>query len=232
MKQSFTLTTKKAGRLIGIYAIRHVASGKTYIGSSSNIASRWRQHKSGLNLKKHGNPKLQLAWNKYGASAFEFVVLEVIFDESELLLAEQRAFDAHKPEFNICRQPERNRAGVMHTPQAIQRMSEAHKGKTISQEHREKLAAAFKGRQFSQETRRKISESKRGKKRPPPTEQARANLSAGAKGKVLSKETREKLSKKHKGKVMSPESRLKMSASQRIRFARERNEQRQLPFNW
>src|SRR5690242_20644116 len=60
----------------GIYAIMNTVNGKQYVGSAVNIAARWRAHRSGLQRGYHRNPHLQAAWNKYGADAFTFTVLE------------------------------------------------------------------------------------------------------------------------------------------------------------
>lgn len=60
----------------GVYCIRHIDSGKIYIGSAVDIARRWREHRTRLNCGNHGNEYLQRSWSKYGQSAFEFYVLE------------------------------------------------------------------------------------------------------------------------------------------------------------
>lgn len=73
----------------GIYAIIHVESGRLYIGSSVNIYSRWRQHKGELNNNRHHSPYFQRAWNKYGADAFEWRVLEMTLRESVILEARE-----------------------------------------------------------------------------------------------------------------------------------------------
>lgn len=188
--------------LTGIYAIRHVASGRVYVGSSQNIAGRWRQHKHLLRRGEHKNPKLMNAWAKYGEDAFAFEVLELCA-ESDLLTLEQRYFSVHdsvSSGFNISEIAGRERAGKRHTPEAIRKMSDSHMGSVVSADHRAKLSAAFKGRVFSDETRAKISASKMGKKRAPFTEQAKLNMSAGMKGRIHSPECRAKLSAAHKAR--------------------------------
>ena len=51
-------------------------TGKIYIGQSTNIETRWKDHVIRLKEGKHDNRYLQNAWNKYGASNFSFSVLE------------------------------------------------------------------------------------------------------------------------------------------------------------
>ena len=67
----------------GIYQIRNTVNGMIYIGSSINIAARWREHKYDLNMNKHRNQHLQSAYNKYGKDAFVYEVLEVLDEGSK-----------------------------------------------------------------------------------------------------------------------------------------------------
>lgn len=64
----------------GIYAIRHLESGKVYVGSASNISKRWSRHRKELHAGTHKNKHLQAAWNKYGEEAFVFEVLELTIE--------------------------------------------------------------------------------------------------------------------------------------------------------
>nr|DAU06974.1 MAG TPA: intron associated endonuclease [Caudoviricetes sp.] len=50
----------------GVYAIVNLLNNKKYIGSSSSIRRRYRQHFNELSNDKHANPILQKAFNKYG----------------------------------------------------------------------------------------------------------------------------------------------------------------------
>jgi hypothetical protein len=80
------------------------------------------------------------------------------------------------------------------------KMSEAHKGKTLSEEHKGKISEALKGKTVSAETKRKMSEASKGEKHP--------NY-----GKTISEETRRKLSEAHKN--ISEETRIKMSEARK-----------------
>ena len=63
----------------GIYAIVHKASGKRYVGQAARtFALRRRSHAHQLRNGKHHSRYLQRAYNKYGADAFKWVVLERI----------------------------------------------------------------------------------------------------------------------------------------------------------
>ena len=62
----------------GIYIIRNLINNKRYIGSSTNLALRWQNHRCQLNKNNHRNSKLQNSWNKYGAEAFAFEIVETL----------------------------------------------------------------------------------------------------------------------------------------------------------
>ncbi len=61
--------------MIGIYMIRNKTTNKVYIGQSTDISLRWKDHKSLLNKGTHHSKYLQNAWNKYTESDFEFTIL-------------------------------------------------------------------------------------------------------------------------------------------------------------
>ena len=60
----------------GIYKIVNLENNKVYIGSAKNLNERCDRHFSDLNKNTHRNKHLQRAFNLYGKSVFEFVVLE------------------------------------------------------------------------------------------------------------------------------------------------------------
>lgn len=60
----------------GIYVIRNLADGKTYVGQAEDIGKRWLHHQWELNRGKHINSHLQNAYNKHGMENFEFSILE------------------------------------------------------------------------------------------------------------------------------------------------------------
>lgn len=75
----------------GIYKITNIKNGKFYIGSSVDINSRMRGHRSALRNNSHSNKYLQNSWNKYGEDNFEFSVLEYVDfkDRKDLFKVEQ-----------------------------------------------------------------------------------------------------------------------------------------------
>lgn len=57
----------------GVYMIRNVLNGKSYIGSSNSIKRRLTTHISHLKCNRHANRHLQSAYNKYGQNHLCFV---------------------------------------------------------------------------------------------------------------------------------------------------------------
>lgn len=116
----------------GIYAITHTNSKRIYIGSGTSIGSRWRLHKSLLVRNVHHNAYLQNAWNKYGADAFSWSILELVTDKATLRQREQHWIDQT--------QSTNPRKGFNIAPKALGGF-----GRTISESHRARLREALKG---------------------------------------------------------------------------------------
>lgn len=81
-----------------------------------------------------------------------------------------------------------------------EKISKANKGKTLSKEHREKISAANRIRAVSEETKSKISAAKKGKKPKPFSEERKRNMSKAGLGHKVSNETRAKISETLKNK--------------------------------
>lgn len=199
----------------GIYAIRHVASGKLYVGSSVDVHKRRREHRSALKRGDHANARLQNAWNKYGPGAFVFEILEIVDDLRDLIPREQAAIDhfdssSRTKGYNIGHVADAPMLGRKMSPEAIAKSASGHRGLKMSPEAIAKVAATKRGRKHTPETLAKMSESQRGRKHTP---EARARISAARKGKALSPEHRAKISESKKGKTWDAETRSKHSAT-------------------
>lgn len=172
----------------GIYEIVNLVNGQRYVGSAVNLTNRWRQHQCDLRKSRH-NRRLQHAWHRHGTAAFEFRVLEVVSDKSQLLEREQHWLDKLVPEYNILIVAG-STLGYRHTPETKRKMSEASAGRKLSSEHVEAIRRANTGRarpdlagnkygcrQHSDQDRLINSASKIGR---PKSSQARANIAAAA----------------------------------------------------
>lgn len=81
----------------GIYKIINLIDGKYYVGSSTNIYKRWKEHIRLLNNNQHHNDHLQYAWNKYGKKSFNFVIVENT-EITSIKIIEQKYLDVAKYE--------------------------------------------------------------------------------------------------------------------------------------
>lgn len=60
----------------GIFQIRNNQTGKILIGSSKNLRGTWNSYRFQLKMGASMNRNLQEDWNKFGAGAFSFEVLD------------------------------------------------------------------------------------------------------------------------------------------------------------
>lgn len=193
----------------GVYSIVCIPNGYMYIGSSINIASRWRHHRASLNRGDHKNIFLQRAWNKYGQKAFGFTILEICQSDNRVS-RELYWMKKLNPIFNLSVvDPKKDR--FTWSKETRQRMSESAKGHhngigvKRSGETRKKLSAVLignqnaKGHKHTDEERRKMSDAWKRKPRGYkvghcPSGETRRKLKIAATGKVASISTRQKRS--------------------------------------
>ncbi len=157
----------------GVYQIRNLVSLKSYIGSSKSLRTRANSHLRSLQKGAHANVHLQRAWQKHGEGTFIFEVL-LFCAPKDLLVYEKQAFEALKPEYNICKEPG-NSLGRTHQAAAKAKLSEHWKGRVFSSDHRAAISEGKKnlsedqrqaistrltGRPVSKETRKKIGASR------------------------------------------------------------------------
>ena len=187
----------------GVYQILCIPTGKVYIGSSEDLARRWSNHCTLLRGNRHDNKHLQFAWNKYGESAFEFTVIELVLvgfclEREQYWLDKTQSYNT-KCGFNLARVAGAAMSGRSHTPETKAKMSQSHTGKPLTPEHRAAVSRGQIGKIVSAETRTKMSTSKKGTKRPHSPE-TRAKMSAahvGKQGRPLSSEHKAKLLARH-----------------------------------
>lgn len=195
----------------GVYLITCTVNKRRYIGSSCTIQVRWKQHAADLRGQRHHNIHLQRAWDKHGADAFDFGVLEEC-SEGALLEREQHWMDKERPEFNIARDVTATTRGLALTPAHKAKIGRASKGRAVSSETRIRLSEMMKKRlPISQETRRKIGEANKGRTHTP---ESKLKMSISRMGRVVSEETRRKISDGNKGKTVGPEGRANMRSAQ------------------
>ena len=68
---------KESHRPMGVFQVRHVASGRVLISSSLNLPAIFNRLRLELEAGTHRkHPQLQADWKEFGSEAFEFEVLE------------------------------------------------------------------------------------------------------------------------------------------------------------
>lgn len=95
---------KNRGRVSGIYAIEIPHLKIAYIGQSTSIGNRWRQHRHILNKGKSENLRLQEAWNKH-KEHFEFVILKECTNDILLELEKDTIRDYISRGWNLLNSP-------------------------------------------------------------------------------------------------------------------------------
>ena len=155
------------GHISGIYKIICLGNGKSYIGSSINIAQRFKRHKNRLRKNKHNNPYLQKSWNKYGENNFKFQIIENMNSNS---LIEKELFWINKFDtfdrkygFNIVKPQTPPMTGRLHSIKSKSKMSKAHRGKILTDKHKNNIRNYRIGQKQTEETKQKIGLSHRGK---------------------------------------------------------------------
>jgi len=175
--------------MTGVYSILNLVTGRCYVGSSVNVPQRWREHLSALTRGVHVNTDLQADWQRYGAKAFSWSLLEESSTRQDAISAEQSHIDSTPDLYNAARRAGSGpRDGFTHTDASKRKMSEAKKGRPKP----EGFGAT-------------VSAWKRG--RPNPAQ------SVALTGRTHSPEHCEAIRISHVGKSHTPETKAKISAA-------------------
>src|SRR6267142_3221724 len=111
-----------------IYVIINIINDKQYVGQALRKNRRFSDHRCSLILNAHKNNHLQAAYNKYGKEAFIYVVLENLFDASNIDEREQYWIDKLKPEYNQA-PVAGSCTGFKHSDETKENWSKQRKGK-------------------------------------------------------------------------------------------------------
>ena len=88
------------------------------------------------------------------------------------------------------------------------------KRKVLSDEHKIKIAAARRGKTQTEETKQKIAESRTGRKM---SDEHKAKIAAARRGKTQTEETKQKIAESRTGRKMSESTKQRISKSKKIR---------------
>ena len=98
--QGVTLIMTIIPQTPGIYAIVNLVNQHFYVGSAVNLLKRQQRHLRDLATGNHKNDHLQRAYDRYGADAFRFDILEHVEHVGDLLVREQYHIDTLNPEYS------------------------------------------------------------------------------------------------------------------------------------
>jgi group I intron endonuclease len=220
-------------RITGIYRITNTLTGRHYVGSADSIRARWVQHRMHLRNNSHHSAKLQRSWNKHGAEAFEFAIVQELPDRAGIIEREQHWIDAlhgYTAGYNACATAG-STTGLKLTPEqrAAQAAARALRPKLVrSPEHRALMAENARGVVFTQERKDKIGAAAKARWARD-YEASAAPIKAANTGRAWSDETRAKImaaradewtperraaaSERAKARKHTPEAKAKIAAS-------------------
>lgn len=82
-------THRSRSAVPGIYTVTNTVDCRVYVGRSVDVQARWANHRTALKGGIHRNRRLQHAWTKHGALAFEFAMWADLSDVPEAELSNQ-----------------------------------------------------------------------------------------------------------------------------------------------
>jgi group I intron endonuclease len=160
----------------GVYMWTHKESGKKYVGSSVDLSKRFKVYYSKNRLVKHKTSYINNALLQHDYLAFSLTIIEYIDinnlskEEARLLILrrEQHYIDSLEPEYNILSKAGSS-LGYKHTEESLTKISQIHKGRTVSTETKIKMSEAktgenhpLFGKLHSAETKAILSEARLG----------------------------------------------------------------------
>ena len=194
-------------KICGIYKIKS-PSNKIYIGHSTNIIKRFKYY-TNLNCKKQ--TKLYNSFIKYGVNNHIFdIILECeIKDLNYYERCFQEIYNSVSKGLNCRLSKSDDQQGYL-SEETKQKLSIAHKGKILSEEHKNRLR--LYALNMSELTKAKISNTLTGRIL---SEKTKQKLSASKKGIKKPYGFAEKISKIHKGKILTTDIKAKISKATR-----------------
>ena len=186
------------------YVYVHVCkvNGKRYVGCTTRVKPelRWKEGKGYQNNDHFYRAILKHGWTNFQHEVFEVESEEEMYRKEVELIS---FYHSNDPKFgyNNSSGGEKSALGCKHSEESRKKMSEAQKGKTLSEEHKRHIAETAKKRYLDHpEIRRKISESGKGKHSKPLSEDHKRRISETLKKRWSDPEVRRKQSEAQKNR--------------------------------
>lgn len=222
-----------------IYEIKNNINGKTYVdqhkykklndkymGSGIALKNAYKKYgienftktilESGIKTRELANEK-EVYWiaeyKKIGKAEYNVAKGGNVFPTFQDFDLEKQMEIRKK--ISESRKGNKNWLGKHHTEETKLKISESHKGKKLTDKHKEKDRLSQIGRKHTEETKKKISENNKGKHKL--TDAHKEKLRQSNLGKHISEEHRKKISDSNKGRMFSDETRKKLSESAKNR---------------
>lgn len=161
------LLLKENNKKAGVYCLVNLVNGHTYIGSSTNLASRMRNYLNNSFLKSINNKNMPIskALLKYGHNNFAVLIIEYV-DPNVINIRATHWMTKLLPYYNVLKQGYSS-VGYKHTMATRNLLSELAKNKTHSENTKYLIAKALTGennpmfgKTHTEETKLKMTISK------------------------------------------------------------------------
>lgn len=200
-----------------VYITTNLINEKQYIGDHSaydlNCAYTKRYIGSGTGIKN--------AVKKYGKENFKRDILEFFLTKQEAYNAQElyiKKFNTLYPNgYNNNQKGGYGVTGLSSKEKSI-KLSKIHKGKTISEKHKNAIREFMKTFKHTEETKQKM--------RKPKSEAHKKKISEVKKGIICSEETKRKMSLAHIGRKLTKEAKKKISESNTGNYHTEESKQK------
>lgn len=142
----------------GAYLLKHMKTGRLYVGSHANLYSRPYQHSYLLRHQKHWNKELQAAYND-DPNLDQFIIVTNTREEG--YQCEQAILDKYHGTgvlFNVAKDAKLAMTGLEVSDETRLKLSQAGKGRPHTEEHRMRISEANMGHRHSDATIAKMKE--------------------------------------------------------------------------
>jgi group I intron endonuclease len=198
-----------------VYKITNLTNGKIYVGrTKKSIEKRFKEHvrEASYNCKYYFHKALR----KYGSDNFSLEILEendfIVENKREEYWIEKLNANDHSVGYNISTGGEGSGDNFTNNPnkeEIRKRMSEAHRGKKLTDDHKKKIGNSGK-EAWKNTDRSKRPNPRKGKSH---TDEAKEKIRNSRFGKKFSDEAKLKMSESHRGKVLTEEHKMKIKES-------------------